>query len=283
MAYRQRNVGGVTGVLLACLCKKVCTTTPACERDEYQVEASEGSSSVIYERISHLARTAHGTLTGGVKTPSEVLEEVTEGAVKLLDGVDHAGVTLMRRPSTSRRPDNLESVATTSAVPRRFDALQHQFGQGPCFDATWTHQTVRIADVTSERRWPKLMAAVAEQSPIRSVLSIQLYTDGQELGALNLFSDRVNGIDDETEDQAFNLATHAAIALSGARRGEQFRSAIASRDLIGQAKGMIMERFDLDAIAAFGLLRTLSQEMNIPVAEVARRLAFREMPAQGNT
>ncbi len=247
------------------------------------MDATEGSSTDIYERISHLARTAHGTLTGGAKTPSEVLEEVAEGAVKLLDGVDHAGVTLMRRPSPVRRSDNLESVATTSPVPRRFDVLQHQFGEGPCFDAIWTHQTVRIADVGSEQRWPDLMEAVMEKSSIRSVLSIQLYTDGQELGALNLFSDKANGIDDETEEQAFNLATHAAIALSGARRGEQFRSAVASRDLIGQAKGMIMERFDLDAIAAFGLMRTLSQEMNVPVTEVARRLAFRELPTRDNT
>ena len=258
-------------------------TTQWSERNEYHVQASEGSSSDIYERISHLARTAHGTPTGGAKTPSEVLDEVTEGAVKMLDGVDHAGVTLMRRPSPSRRTNNLESVATTSPVPRQFDVLQHQHGQGPCFDAIWTHQTVRIADVASELRWPDVMAAALEQSPIRSLLSIQLYTDGQELGALNLFSDTAGGIDDETEDQAFNLATHAAIALSGARRGEQFRSAIASRDLIGQANGMIMERFDLDAIAAFGLIRTLSQEMNVPVTEVARRLAFRELPAQGNT
>jgi GAF domain-containing protein len=123
------------------------------------------------------------------------------------------------------------------------------------------------------------MAAALAQTPVRSTLAIQLYTDGQGLGALNLFSDTAGGIDDETEEQAFNLATHAAIALSSARRGEQFSSALASRDLIGQAKGMIMERFDLDAIAAFRLIRTLSQEMNVPVIEVARRLALREPPA----
>lgn len=94
------------------------------------------------------------------------------------------GVTLTRRPSPDQRPDNVESVATTRPAPQRFDALQHQYEQGPCFDAIWTHQTVRIADVESERRWPKLMAGVVEQSPIRWVLAIQLYTDGQELGGV---------------------------------------------------------------------------------------------------
>ncbi|UKO89774.1 GAF and ANTAR domain-containing protein [Rhodococcus erythropolis] len=198
--------------------------------------------------------------------------------MKLLDGVDHAGITLVRRFRAGHSADNLESVAPTGPVPQRFDALQHHYGEGPCFDAIWTHQTVRIDDVGSEARWPRLMAAALEQTPVRSTLAIQLYTDGQELGALNLFSDTAGGIDDETEEQAFNLATHAAIALSSARRGEQFSSALASRDLIGQAKGMIMERFDLDAIAAFRLIRTLSQEMNVPVIEVARRLALREPP-----
>ncbi|WP_258957190.1 GAF and ANTAR domain-containing protein [Rhodococcus globerulus] len=242
------------------------------------MEASEESVLDVYERISQLARSVHGTLNGGVRTPTEVLEEVTEAAVKLLHGVDHAGMTLVRRSRPGHRPEHFESEAATGAVPARFDVLQHERGEGPCFDAIWSHQTVRIVDVASDPRWPQLLAAVREQTPIRSVLSIQLFTDGQELGALTLFSDKAGGFDVETEEQAFNLATHAAIALSSARRGEQFRSALASRDLIGQAKGMIMERFDVDAIAAFQMLRTLSQEMNVSVLELARRVAFREFP-----
>lgn len=246
------------------------------------MEASEASVPDVYERISELARTVHGTLNGGVKTSMEVLGEVTEAAVKLLDGVDHAGITLVRRPRAGHRPEHFESAAATGTVPTRFDVLQHEHGEGPCFDAIWSHQTVRIVDVVSELRWPALMAAVREQTPIRSVLSIQLFTDGQELGALNLFSDNAGGFDADTEEQAINLATHAAIALSSARRGEQFRSALASRGLIGQAVGMLMERFDIDAIAAFQMLRTLSQEMNLSVLELARKVTFRELPVVAN-
>lgn len=248
------------------------------------MEAMEQPGLDVYERISQLARTVHGTPSGGVKAPSEVLEEVTEAAVKLLDGVDHAAITLVRRTSARRHPEFLESTAATGTVPRLFDELQHEHGEGPCFDAIWSHQTVHIADVASECRWPRLMVAVRELTPIRSVLSIQLYIDGQELGALNMFSDNAGGIgeDAEFEEQAINLATHAAIALSSARRGEQFRSALASRDLIGQAKGVLMERFDVDAIAAFRMLRTLSQEMNMPVLELARRVTFRESSPPAN-
>ncbi|MFE5647074.1 GAF and ANTAR domain-containing protein [Rhodococcus sp. NPDC056516] len=239
------------------------------------MDASEELIPDIYERISHLARTVHGTLTGGVMAPQQVLDEVTEAAVKLLDGVDHAGITLVRRAGPGHRPD-LESTSATGPVPQRFDALQHEYSQGPCFDAIWSHQTVRISDVVEELRWPHLMNAVREETPVRSAMSIQLYTDGQELGALNIYSDTSGGFDADTEELAVNLATHAAIALSSARRGQQFRSALASRDLIGQAKGVIMERFDVDAIAAFHMLRTLSQEMNIPVIELATRVAKRE-------
>lgn len=246
------------------------------------METSEKSVLDVYGRISQMARTVHGTLTGGVIAPSEVLEEVAETAVKLLHGVDHAGITLVRRHRPGHRPEHFESAAATGRVPTRFDELQHEHGEGPCFDAIWSRQTVRIVDVISDPRWPAFMTAVREQTPIRSVLSIQLYTDGDELGALNLFSDNAGGFDAETEEQAINLATHAAIALSSARRGEQFRSALASRDLIGQAKGMLMERFDVDAIAAFQMLRTLSQEMNVSVLELARRVVLREVPAVGN-
>lgn len=232
----------------------------------------------IYGRISEMARAAHGSVAGGTSSPEQVLEEVTSASVKHLEAVDHAGITLVRRTSTSRRPELLESTASTGDAPHLFDALQHEFGEGPCFEAIWTHQTVRIDDVTAENRWPRLMSAVLTRTPIRSTLSIQLYTDGQELGALNLHSEKTNGFDVDTEDAAVNLATHAAIALSSARRGEQFRSALASRDRIGQAKGIIMERFDVDAIRAFDMLGALSQELNVPVYQLAAQLIDREHP-----
>nr|WP_314142067.1 GAF and ANTAR domain-containing protein [uncultured Rhodococcus sp.] len=234
----------------------------------------------IYERISQMALTAHGTVVHGSLTQQQVLEEVTAAAVRLLDGVDHAGVTLVRRVGKGRRPEYLESTASTGDAPRTFDALQHKHGQGPCFEAIWTHQTVRIEDVETEDRWPRLTRAVVEQTPVRSVLSIQLYTDGQELGALNLLAEGTGRFDPDTEDSALNLATHAAIALSSARRGEQFRSALASRDRIGQAKGIIMERFDVDAIRAFDMLGALSQELNVPVSTLAAQLISRDHPPE---
>lgn len=136
----------------------------------------------------------------------------------------------------------------------------------------WEHQSTHITEVRTETRWPRFIQAVRDQTPVRSALSIQLYTTDTELGALNLYSEQSDAFGPVSEDLATNLATHAAIALSAARRGDQFRSALATRDVIGQAKGICMERFGIDAGAAFNLLRQLSQETNTSLAELAEQL-----------
>ena len=116
-------------------------------------------------------------------------------------------------------------------------------------------------------------------TPIRCSLSVQLYTNEAELGALNLYSEQPYIFDAHIEAIALALGSHAAIAFSGAQRGEQFRSAVASRDIIGQAKGMIMERYKITAVAAFKLLVKLSQDSNTPIHEIARQLVDAEYPA----
>jgi GAF domain-containing protein len=202
---------------------------------------------------------------------------VTAAAVELIEGADYAGITLVRKTHTHRRPD-LEAAAPTNTVAADFDALQDEYGEGPCLDAVWSQNTVRIDDIAGGDRWPQLLTAVAQRTPIRSTLSIQLFTTGQELGALNLYSRTPHAFDETSEDLAVNLATHAAIALSGARRGQQFRSALASRDIIGQAKGMLMERFTIDALQAFNILRKLSQDTNMPLIQVATELVAADHP-----
>lgn len=236
----------------------------------------------IHGQIARLARRLHGSAgSSEARDPANVLQEITHAAVDVLPAVDHAGVTLVRRAGQGTRRADLESTAATGEVPERVDRLQHETGQGPCLDAVWEHDTMRIADLSTETRWPRFVRAVLDQTPVRSTLSIQLYVTDVELGALNLYSERAASFDADAVDLGINLATHAAIALSAARRGEQFRSALASRDIIGQAKGIIMERFDVDALHAFDLLRRLSQDSNVPVVEVATKLVDNDHPARG--
>jgi AmiR/NasT family two-component response regulator len=106
-------------------------------------------------------------------------------------------------------------------------------------------------------------------------MSLQLYTDKSRRGALNLFGRAPDVFNPEKEAVAAMLATHAAIALIANDERLQFKSALASRDVIGQAKGMIMERFDVDAVRAFELLKKLSQSSNTRLVAVAEELVAR--------
>ena len=140
------------------------------------------------------------------------------------------------------------------------------------------HRSVRVDDVVVEDRWPMFIAATREQTSVRSSLSIQLYVETDDQGALNLYSTKPNTFSDELVTQALALGAHAAVGLSEVRRSEQFKAALSSRDIIGQAKGMIMERYKIDEHQAFGLLKRLSQDHNIPLADIARQLVAAESP-----
>ena len=111
------------------------------------------------------------------------------------------------------------------------------------------------------------------------MLSFQLFTDQKKMGALNFYGEQPAVFDDDAVEMGLILATHAALAWKLLRREEQFRSALGSRDIIGQAKGMLMERFKIDAVQAFELLKRLSQNSNTPVATVARQLVESEHPS----
>ncbi|WP_421097034.1 GAF and ANTAR domain-containing protein [Rhodococcus sp. As11] len=117
-----------------------------------------------------------------------------------------------------------------------------------------------------------MFTAAAVDAGVRSILSFRLYTHDVEAGALNLFSSEPNVFDEVSIHIGEVLAAHAALAFVSARRQMQLHSAIASRDLIGQAKGMLMERFAVDADRAFAMMVALSQESNVPVPTIASRI-----------
>jgi AmiR/NasT family two-component response regulator len=107
------------------------------------------------------------------------------------------------------------------------------------------------------------------------MLSFQLYVEGDNLGALNLYARTAGAFTDDSEHVGLLVAAHAAVAYSGAQTEAQLRRAIGSRDLIGQAKGILMERFDVDADRAFAILVAFSQDSHVKLHEVADRLTQR--------
>lgn len=193
----------------------------------------------------------------------ETLRGVTAAAVELVEGADYADILIV----TGRK--QFRSLAATCELAEHLDDIQEQFGEGPCLDASAKCLVVRSDDLRKETRWPRFAKAAVEAN-VLSTLSFQLYLDQESMGALNMFSSRADAFDPLAEATAEALAAHAAMAMSAARSQGQFASALATRDIIGQAKGMIMERFGIDAVAAFELLRRLSQDSNVPLADVAQ-------------
>ncbi|MEE2034866.1 ANTAR domain-containing protein [Rhodococcus chondri] len=190
---------------------------------------------------------------------------ITAAAAELIAVADGIDITLLTGPEKFR------SVAATTPLASTLDALQIELGQGPCLDVVTADPIIRVQDMRTETRWPAYAPAAVEAG-VFSCLSVRLYTHRDDVGALNLFSHAADAFGAGDEALADILATQAAAALTAARIHEQLTSALCSRDIIGQAKGIIMERFGVDAAHAFEMLRRMSQNRNIPLVEIATRL-----------
>jgi transcriptional regulator with GAF, ATPase, and Fis domain len=198
--------------------------------------------------------------------PEEVLERFALLAATYIPGVAHASVVLVAghrgvRPSLA-----------SSGIGHLTDKIQEETVEGPALDAIAGHHTVRADNLAEETRWPRFTHEVLAHTPVRSMLCYRLYTDIQDWGALNLQANTPHAFGPEAEQAGLVLATHAAVTLQAVARTRQFRSALGSRDIIGQAKGMLMERYDITAAASFALLTRLSQESNKPVVVIAKEL-----------
>lgn len=185
--------------------------------------------------------------------------------VEMVDGCDHAGVTMVTR-------DGLETVAATSVLVTEGDRLQYELAEGPCVDTVKTHSTVISSDIGSDPRWPRWGPTIAERHGVGSILSLLLYTGDDSYGALNLYSERPDAFTTEDILVAHSLAAHLAVAVAAARVSEHKGLAMVSRLLIGQAEGILMERYKVTAEQAFDLLRRLSEDSNRKLVAVAQEL-----------
>jgi hypothetical protein len=210
-------------------------------------------------RMAELARAV-----AAPRTAEEIFSEVTSSAVELIAGVDTAGILLITKNG------KFESHAGTTELPHELDELQHLLQEGPCLDAAFD-DVLAVGDFREETRWPAYSAAVAKLGVLSS-LSLRLYTAERTAGALNLFGFEPTDWSEEKQTTGMVLAAHAASAIMSNRQGEQLQSALTTRDRIGQAKGIIMERYGVDDVRAFDMLRRLSQEGNTPLVEIAEKV-----------
>ena len=196
------------------------------------------------------------------------LQGIVDAAQDAVPGAEHVSLSsIVRRREVKTR-------AATDELPLKVDRAQMETGQGPCLDTLYEQRTARIPEMAVEERWPDFVAR-ATDCGVSSMLSLQLFVRGDDLGVLNLFSSRPNAFGEESEHVGLLFASHAAIAMSEAQEKEQLRSAIEFRDLIGQAKGILMERYKIDSDRAFQVLTRASQTRNRKLREIAAELVTR--------
>jgi ANTAR domain/GAF domain len=212
-------------------------------------------------------------------TVHEVLEHVVSAGRAAVEGADMVSVTVRGPDGRFHTPVDSEPLAVA------LDELQYRFDEGPCVEAARTPgpDVVASADLRSGTDFPRWGPAAAEAG-VGSVLAVGLFPAGSEprTAALNFYSFSAGGLDRSDRDVAIVLAAHASTALATTRastakdvRLAHLEEALRSRDVIGQAKGILMERRGITEDEAFDVLRAASQSLNVKLARVAETLAAR--------
>jgi GAF domain-containing protein len=194
------------------------------------------------------------------------LDKIVTLAVENLDACEFAGITMVEK-------GRVTSPASSNDLPRKVDEIQAETGEGPCVDAIKEHEVFQTGDLRNEVRWPMFSTRAHEETGIRSILSIRLFVEEDTFGALNLYSTLENAFDESDVALGSVFAVHASVAMSAARREHGLEQKAESRDVIGQAKGILMARSGVSDEEAFAMLKGASQRMNVKLRDVARRIA----------
>jgi GAF domain-containing protein len=219
----------------------------------------------VMSRVARRLQEEHGDVEA-------TLRAIAASAVESVDAAEQCGITYVIGRST------VESRAATGVLPRSVDALQERLGEGPCLDAVRDEDVVRVDDVATDGRWP-VFAREAARLGVGSMLCFQLFVEGDHLGALNLYAGSTGAFDEESQDIGLLFAGHAAVALAGAEHEANLRRGMDHRDVIGQAKGILMARQGLTEELAFDLLRRASQRLNMKLRDVAQAISEGKPPA----
>ncbi|WP_148572611.1 GAF and ANTAR domain-containing protein [Nocardioides caldifontis] len=150
-------------------------------------------------------------------------------------------------------------------------ALQYDLNEGPCVASVENTPVVVVEHARHDQRWPNYMPK-AVKAGLRAQLALRLYTDQDTLGGLNLYSTEAETVHPDAVAMAELFATHAAIALDRARYDHQLNEALGSRKTIGQAVGLLMQRYQIDEDRAFHFLVRASSTSNMKLRAIAQEV-----------
>lgn len=211
-------------------------------------------------RLAEAARAMSGT-----RHPADTLERIAAMAVDLIDSCDVAGVCVLR-------PGRNDTCAHTHASVQVMDDLQHDLAEGPSMDRPATADVVAVDDLTRDAPWPRWANEVVGRTGVRSYLGFRLFVEDDSIGMLNLYAYEPHAFDHEDQLDGLVAAAHASVALSATVRHDQMHTALTSRQLIGEATGILRERFALTSDQAFAVLKRLSSQQNIKLFVVAQHV-----------
>ena len=192
------------------------------------------------------------------------LDAIIAHAVATIEPAEHAGLILVLR-------GRLVPQATLGEPPHRLDLMQQDTGQGPCIDAANNQTVITIDNTLTDPRWPEFVERAADLG-VFSMLCIPLWVDELRLGTLSLYGQKPDAFAPQHRQLTDLYAAHAAIALADAQRTAHLHEAMHNRDIIGQAKGILIERMKITPEDAFACLSRASQHANRKLIAIAQHL-----------
>jgi hypothetical protein len=236
------------------------------------VEGSSSPDEPTSELMAGFLATAHAVFSAG--SPADTLKAAVDLAVETIDGCDFASIFVLDS-------DALTTPVGTDSVAADVDVAQHRAGEGPAFDAVGqgvVGQGGRVysEDLADDPRWVSF-GPDAVKAGVRSVLTLRLSDDDSRGAALSLYAGHPRAFGALDRAKGVILAAMAGLALAAADAHEiemrdTIQAALATREMIGQAQGILMEREHITADEAYDNLRRASRHLNTKVRDVAQAL-----------
>ena len=215
----------------------------------------------IARAIAHAANRMSETAT-----VEETLEVIVRSAAEALPHFDHVGI------GTKDGEEPMQTRAASSDLVRQLDDIQNTVGEGPCLESLQGTEVIVAPHIHHEQRWPKYVPS-AVAIGLQAQLAVRLHLDASgTMGGLNLYSTSRDQIAADDITTAALFATHAAVALGKAHEVESLSHAVATRQLIGQAIGILMHQYSLDEKSAQAFLWRASSTSNVKVRDIAERI-----------
>ena len=203
---------------------------------------------------------------GRAETTEAKLTAIVETLAISLPDFAHIGI------STIDRSGEVTTQVATTQLVWDLDALQYELGEGPCMDSMRGVTHVEAPHIATDDRWPRFVPRAVELG-LKSQMAVKLYVDDDAtIGGLNMYSVSSEEIEESSVGIAGLFATQAAVALGQSRQLDQLHEALQTRQMIGQAVGLVMAQYSLSDDAAFDFLVRTSSYANLKLRDVAARI-----------